>query len=56
MLIDVPLHPYQAQMETLDKTISEMKGSLDRLLSEEKKAKIELASIKNEPSDGDLDM
>ena len=43
-------------MEALDKTISDMKSSLDRLLAEEKKAKIELGIIKNEPADCDLDM
>lgn len=43
-------------MEALDKTISDMKSSLDKLLSDERKAKAELGSIKNEPADCDLEM
>jgi hypothetical protein len=42
-------------MDALDKTIKDMRKNLDNLIAEERKLKIDLNSIQNQPTDADLD-
>lgn len=42
-------------MDALDKTIKDMRKSLDDLVAEERKFKFDLNTIQNQPTDADLD-